>query len=617
MYRILLILVTVLVVALAVGYGLRSSHKTANAVTGLLPRETVAFVHAPDLERTRDDWHRSDIYQLYREPSVQDFLRKPLSIAPGRNAVSRTTSELEQLDPKDLFFAVTSAENNHEKMVTGFRFKGSQEDAEKIIGGWRQKLLGAHGDATGPATTLNYQQHKILVYEIASTSVCTVYTDHWFFAANNVEELKAVVDRADGRVADPQTLLSADPVFVEAMANMPANYAICFYVQPKTLSQKAAALRASTGRAIAIDQSSSLLAQMRSFCGATRFDGSKMHDVFFVGMPEQTSDAELTRNSIALASTDAFFYAATLLNISKQFALVDPSPDAGFLGDRLQRIGRGLAAAGITAEQWKAVFGSEVGALADWPPDVHWPATLITFPVKDFAKARQIARVLARVLDDDGAWVESDKNGVRYISTPYLAGFIALRPTIAVSERFLTLGLDATSVESAMERANSRSLSLSSSAGYKHAVQTLPEPRNMFTYLDLGLLYTRLDAALRPMLLMGAAFMPVMNNYVEVAKLPPAEIVAKHLSPVISSQRYRNGGYIAESIGPITLSQTGIGALIIAGAGAYGYQHTGWGALGGAFGLPGGPPSGAGGGVFGHGNQSPAPVPSPTPKETP
>ncbi|HEY2124899.1 MAG TPA: hypothetical protein VGG94_05500 [Chthoniobacterales bacterium] len=612
MYRILLILVTVLVVALAVGYGLRSSHKTSSAVTALLPRETVAFVHVPDLERTRDDWHQSDIYQLYREPSVQDFLRKPLSLAPGTDAVSRTTSELERLDPKDLFFAVTSAENDQPKIVTGFRFKGSQENAEKIIDGWRQNLLGTNGGATGPET-VDYQQHKILVYRVAATTIGTVYTEHWFFAANNVEELKAVVDRADGRVTAPQTLLNADPVFVEAMANMPASYAVCFYMQPKTLSQKLAALRASAGRAIAADQSN-LLAQIRSFCGATRFDGSKMHDVFFVGMPEQTMDAELTRNSIALASTDAFLYAATLLNLSAQFALVDPSPGAAFLGDRLQQIGRGLAAAGITAEQWKAVFGSEGSALADWPADNHWPATLIAFPVKDFAKAKQIASVLARVLDDDGQWAESDKNGVHYISTPYMAGFVALRPTIAVSEHFLVAGLDNTSVEAAMERANSRALNLANSAGYKRAAQTLPEPREMFMYLDLGLLYTRLDAALRPMLLMGAAFMPAMNTYAEVAKLPPPEIVAKHLSPVVSSQRYRNGGYIAESIGPITLSETGIGALIIAGASAYGYQHAGLSALGGAFGLPGGPQSGTSGATPA---QAPMPIPSPTPSDTP
>jgi hypothetical protein len=585
MYRFLFIVVAVVVVALAVGYGLRSSHKTSALVTGLLPRETVAFIHVPDLERTRDDWHRSDIYQLYREPAVQEFLRRPLSQVPNVSSISQTARDIEQLDPKDAFLAVTAAEKDNQRVVAGFRFHGTPEEADRIVAGWRQKLLGAQISNT-PAETIDYQKHQIQVYRVPSVALAMVYTDHWFLASNSVDELKAVVDRADGRVTDKQTLLSAEPNFREAMGNMPASYAICLYLQPKVLAQQLNALRSSAGGIANQPNQSAMIEQMRSICATTRFDGSKMHDLFFVGMPQQTADAELTRNSIALASTDTFIYVASLLNISKQFALVDPSPTASFLGARLQKIGRALASAGVTADQWNAVFGSEIGAIADWKTDVHWPATLVAFPVKDFAKARKIGSVLAYALDDDGAWVETDKNGVHYISTPYMAGIIALRPTIAISERFMVLGLDTVSVEAAIEHAAAGSVNLSSAPAYKRAVQALPEPRNMFTYLDLGLLYTRLDAALRPMLLMSAAFMPAINEYVDVSKLPAAEVITRHLSPIVSSQRYHNNGYIAESIGPITVSQTGIGALIIAGAGAFGYQHSGLKAPGGGLALP-------------------------------
>ena len=584
MYRILLIIVTVVVIGLAIGYGLRSSHKTSAAVTSLLPRETVAFLHVPDLESAQDQWHHSDIYELYREPAVQDFLRKPLSRVPKAESVSQTRRELEQLNPKDVFLAVTSVENDNAKVVAGFRFAGSEADAEKIVGRWREKLMGNNTAGTVPETT-DYEQHKIQVYRIGATTLATVYAGHWFLGSNSVDELKALVDRADGRATDKQSLLNADPNFREAMDNMPASYAICSYLQPKTLADKLSKMKSTSGQTLKPDQAN-MLAQIRSVCGTTRFDGGKMHDVFFAGMPQQTSDAELTRNSIALASTDSFIYLASLLNIPKQFALVDPSPSASFLGARLQRIGQGLAAAGITAQEWTSVFGSEMGASADWRSDSHWPAVLGTFPVKDFAKAKQIAVRLAWILDDDGHWTETDKNGVHYIATPYTAGFVTLRPTIAVSERFMVGGFDTASVEAAMERASNGSLTLSNSAAYKKASHLLPEPTTMFAYLDLGLLYTRLDATLRPMLLMGAAFMPAMNDYVEVAKLPPAELVAKHLTPVVSSQRYHGTGYIAESIGPLTLSQTALGAMFIGAAGAFGYQHSGLGKLGAGVALP-------------------------------
>jgi hypothetical protein len=35
--------------------------------------------------------------------------------------------------------------------------------------------------------------------------------------------------------------------------------------------------------------------------------------------------------------------------------------------------------------------------------------------------------------------------------------------------------------------------------------------------------------------------------------------VAKHLSPIVSSQRYEADGYLTESVGPITLSEAAVG----------------------------------------------------------
>src|SRR5947209_2688116 len=179
MYRILLIVVTVIVIGLAIGYGLRSSHKTSAAETALLPRDTVAFVHVPDLESARDQWHHSDLYELYQEVAVQDFLQKPLSRVPKIETAAQTRREVEQLNPKDVFFAFTSAENDNAKVVAGFRFAGSEEDAEKIIGRWRQTLMGNNKAGATPET-LDYQQHKIQVYRIESTVICTVYSGHWF-----------------------------------------------------------------------------------------------------------------------------------------------------------------------------------------------------------------------------------------------------------------------------------------------------------------------------------------------------------------------------------------------------------------------------------------------------
>jgi len=127
----------------------------------------------------------------------------------------------------------------------------------------------------------------------------------------------------------------------------------------------------------------------------------------------------------------------------------------------------------------------------------------------------------------------------------------------------------------------------------------VPAPTNFFAYIDTQLLYSRLDASLRPMLLLAAAFMPTLSNSVDLGKLPSPEVITKHLSPIVSSQRYERDGYVAESVGPITFNQSVIGLAILSGTGAAALQKantslSGWSS----------PPAGS---------PQPSPSPSPTP----
>src|SRR5205823_6251149 len=82
------------------------------------------------------------------------------------------------------------------------------------------------------------------------------------------------------------------------------------------------------------------------------------------------------------------------------------------------------------------------------------------------------------------------------------------------------------------------STEFSDSQTFKAAEGLLPEPTNFFAYIDTALVYSRLDASLRPILLMAAAFMPAVAGSIDAGKLPSPEVITKHLSPIISSQRY-------------------------------------------------------------------------------
>src|SRR5205807_9774259 len=160
---------------------------------------------------------------------------------------------------------------------------------------------------------------------------------------------------------------------------------------------------------------------------------------------------------------------------------------------------------------------------------------------------------LTRAIDEDVPWKKAEKDGVAYFYMQSPWALLASTPTIALSKQVMIVGLDSVSVETAVKRWANPSSAFASAATYKDAERLVPPPTDAFVYIDTALLYTRLDAALRPMLLMSAAFVPSISDYVDVSKLPPTETVTKHLSPIVSSQRYDGDGYVTESIGPVTL----------------------------------------------------------------
>ena len=180
--------------------------------------------------------------------------------------------------------------------------------------------------------------------------------------------------------------------------------------------------------------------------------------------------------------------------------------------------------------------------------------------MKDPAQARTI--VAKMTTGSAGSeWTHQEKEGVAYFSSATRAQLFSFSPTIAVSDRMLVAGADPGSVEAAIKRSAAGSSELGATRNFQTAERSLPTAHQAFAYLDPALIYTRIDATLRPLLIMGAAFMPGIADTIDLSKLPPADVITKHLSPIVMSQSYDRDGYVAESIGPVPLYQTILGAV--------------------------------------------------------
>ncbi|MFN2476269.1 MAG: hypothetical protein ABR526_08020 [Chthoniobacterales bacterium] len=568
MKRLLLVIVLAAAVAFAVWFGMRANIRTASSsatVAALLPKETVALLHLPDLNRSREQWHQTDLYKLWREPALQDFLQKPLAKIPSNAGVHENLQQVEQLGVRDAFVALTSWEGDQPQFAGGFRFKGSAADAEKIIGKWRARVT----EGTTP-TTVEYQSHQLQVMTRGTLTFATVYDGDWFLAANNVELVKALLDRVDGRAKDAATTLGGDGTYAAAFKHMPMGYAAFAYARLDGYFEKLAARNQG-----AVNQTQwETLRKIRSVAASSSFDNGKFRDVLFVGMPKRDTPAELTRNSLALATADSFLYVASLLNLPHEMTLPDPAGAVatGWLARFGQKLGA-LGAKGFTLDDFTSAFALEGSVIGDWSATTKIPALLFSLPVRDVEKANRIVAAFTAVADEDQQWMQSPSDGVQYYTLPPANPMIPLAPTIAVGKELLVAGLDRLSVEAAVKRGSgSEAARLADAPVFKAGSALVPKPTQAFTFVDAALLYSRLDAALRPMLIMGAAFVPGIADAVDLGKLPAPEVVTKHLSPIVMSQTYQDDGYVSESVGPVSIYQAAIGILGASGAATGFYQ---------------------------------------------
>src|SRR5437773_7781995 len=548
MQRFLAVIVLVVIAALT-AYYITRQHPGAvpTTIANLVPADTALFIHIPDVEKNRDAWHRTDLYQLYREPAVQDFLQKPKSRLPKKGPVKEAWSDLASLRMRNGFLATNNFDSL--RVMGGFEFRCTDKEADSVIERWKSRL--ATNAPGAQRSSADYEKHHIDILSSGHYTFASTIIGHQFFAAAAVEDLKALLDRVDGRTKTPA--LDSDANFRAAMKQMPADYAWMFYLQPKQLAQKLATLRAQSGRALPSDQQT-MLERIQSFSHAMVFDGGKIRDIGFAAMP-RLAETKLERTTLKLATADTLLYCAFMVNMQQQFEWALEPAGAGSMAAPLQLISNALSSAGVTEEDWKTGFGDEVSIMAAWPANARLQNDVLTVAVRDSARARKIAGAIA----SSSGWQKSSRNNAEYYNAPTSGILAAVNPTLAVSDRLLAVGLDAASVDRVVTQAPPGN-GLSGSENFRAASKLVSDPQQMFAYIDLAALYSRLDATLRPILQMSAAFVPSLSERFDPNKLPPTDVVTKHLSPVVASQSYVDGGYRSESAGTITMGQAGIAA---------------------------------------------------------
>jgi hypothetical protein len=513
--------------------------------------DALALVEMTDIPRSKARWKETALYKISQEPEVAAFLQKPESLIPPDKRLMDFARFL-NLDPKEVFVAVTGQTGSEPKLVAGFDFKGSQKDAESLVDDLKGELKASFPD--GKSDIQKYGADEIETFTQPDGTVATVFHGRWFFASNDVDLLKATLDRVEGKT-DVKTSLRDDATYQSALAKLPKDSDAVVFVQMKQIIDTFAMMLSSAPNVTEAQLNE--FKKIQAISAAFKLDGENIRDAIYVYKPGALPQAPLARNALAFTSPDTIFCFASALNLDKAPVLPNPALDkSGFLSviDMLRQT---LVQAGLGFDDFKGAFGPEAGTVADWGADSLKPGWVITLDVHDRAKAQKFIETLAV------GWPKQAIDGAEYYSFPQAGGgLIPVAPVLALTDKALLFGIDIDSVKKAIQNAASGSAKIDKSADFQAASGLVSKPTSAFGYIDSKVLFERIYVEATNALKMMALFNPHANDYGDLSKLPAAEVISKHLGPIVYSQSVDENGLLIESAGPVTFTEIflGVGA---------------------------------------------------------
>ena len=486
-------------------------HSAARRVSPaeLLPATTLAYLEVPDFRRTQERWSHTALRELWQEPELQGFLEQPLAKVPQLAAWTKHVDRLSAVRPRRAFAAVISPDGINPHFVAGLAFTGSREALDAFLAEPRAAFRQSY--PAGKSDLVTHGSTEIQTFTAGEMTIAETVREGWYFVADDLSALQAVLDRAAQRPGDRRETLAGDEVFRATLKPLPADAEATGFVRLRPLVERISALLTASGQ----NPDAAALARWKRWQGmgfSSRIEGSEFRDSIFQYAPGSAPEAKLPLSGLALTSPETMFFAATTL----------PPDLAGQLAAAAKTTGADLSRAGDLL----ALAGPEVSLMLDWPATAEVKG-LLAVPLK--APSTQATAKLDQLTASAG-WNLREEGGVKVYSGPP-SGLLPIAPSVAVSDRFLLAGLSVESLLAAGKRTGGATLT--STPAWQAALKQMPEPQGAFAFLQTGAFIDRLYGTARPALAMMLALNPASAPYLDASKLPSAPALSKHLGTTV------------------------------------------------------------------------------------
>ena len=538
MKKLLLIALAVLVVLVgSVLWVIRGMGVSDAAL--LLPAETVAVVSLPDLPRSILRWPQTTLAKIGVEPQMKAFLEQPFQYLTKQQGGDEAGGILWSLKPGRIFAASINVSAQDAAVLIGFQYWGGKPAHDAAVARLRQEIA-----AGGPVPEVKHETYEGTDIASSVQGPVTIYNashGQWGFISNNLEALKAALNRAAGRTKENS--LAESPRYKQVIGHLPKEPDFLVYVQPQPIIDALLVVGQNFGAQGNLQQ----LEQARKIeaVGITmKLDGANLRDTVFVLRPNPPDAGSLSHNSLKLTTKTTTAFIDSVVDFT-QVAKAAPL----------------LAGSNLPISKLLQLvpeaFGPESAASLTWPEGQLTPKGLLALAVKNPAKASEAFQEVLTLFPTASI---TELGGLKYYSFPEL-GSLAGTPTVTLDEGHFFVGTEPAEIDRIRQAAKAGE-TLETSPTFVPVKEAYRSANEVFAYLDSRAVFERAFPFARQILPFATAMNPQLSQMIDPAKLPDTETIAKHLSPITYSQSRLPDGYLAESTGPVTLTH-----VILLGAG--------------------------------------------------
>jgi hypothetical protein len=538
-----------LLLLVAIGIFFWRQNGNSLSASQLAPADCLVYFELPNLVQTAKRWPDAALCRILSEPSVQHFLRQPISKTPA--TYQSAWGSFAALRCSALFLGMTAPDRD--RWICGLQTAVDQSTWRRETGNFSKALFGQDIKVVAPDRLEH--EHTGIDGVGAGKIVAQIYcvrVGSWTLLSCSAELLLEAVGNSRTGSGGLQSL----KLFQECRANVPIGYDLLSFVQggPSLDPSDGLHWRFRGQETPGSD---------RAVLAVTTIVGARLRDTVFTLTGAPANASPLDRKGMAMTSPATVGYLATQLGFSEIWRWCVQLSEESQLAETLRNYLGQVKSFGVEPRDLDhLISGAEM--IVDRDPKADALNAAISFQVTDPEKLRYLMdRVVTEKFPDNCKKIEVAGVPAYLIQVNEKAAIV-----FALTERRLLISTSRSNFAELVHRWQSHAPGLEADNQFKAIAKLVDEPNELFAYLDAKAGFEKFYEVSRPMMVFGIALMPNLNRYLDAMALPDGDDISKHLSPIVLSRHRVANGVIDESVGPVTAYEAV--AMLLGGAWAMG-----------------------------------------------